>query len=139
MVLACGSTALLLSYLFQRKCQNGTIPAVPGYLVIGNLFDMMPSTLLSSLNRYQKQFGHIFTLRVLNRKFLHISDAHLCREVLLKRPRMFVRALDDMALRFKYLPYGQRRSDLGAGAQNCLPGVFQAQRDEHVEGSAGGV
>eukprot|EP00428_Durinskia_dybowskii_P061953 CAMPEP_0170377832 /NCGR_PEP_ID=MMETSP0117_2-20130122/12483_1 /TAXON_ID=400756 /ORGANISM="Durinskia baltica, Strain CSIRO CS-38" /LENGTH=472 /DNA_ID=CAMNT_0010633157 /DNA_START=273 /DNA_END=1691 /DNA_ORIENTATION=+ len=72
------------------------------------MFDMIPATFFENMAKHQEKYGKMFRLKMLSQKFLHISDAPLCREIFQKRPKLLVRGhvLDPMATSFNYLPYG---------------------------------
>jgi cytochrome P450 len=103
----CGG-ALLFYQLTKPKSKKGEVPYVAGYPVIDNLIDMLPDTMLERMDMHQKTYGSVFKMRMFSQKFIHFSDTQLCREVLQKRPKTFIRGrvLEDMALRLRYLPYG---------------------------------
>lgn len=69
---------------------------------------MGTDVILDKLFEYKDKYGHVFLLTALNRRMLHISDSKLCREVLLKRPKLLKRGtpLEGMAKTLGYLPFG---------------------------------
>ena len=101
----------IAAYVIYRALSSKKDPKVPkvsGFPVIGNMLDLLPETFLDRMIKRKEQYGNVFYLHMFFQKFIHISDTNLCREVLSKRPKTFVRGrvLNYMAETLHYLPYG---------------------------------
>lgn len=96
----------LMVYHTRRK--KSKIISIPGYPLIGNMFDMDVKVILDRLAHYKEVYGNVFHLQVFSHKFLHVSDPKLVREIMAKRPKVFKRgiALEAMANKLHYLPFG---------------------------------
>lgn len=77
--------------LLRRKRRGKILPGPVGYPVVGSLYDVIPSKILTNFARDMKIYGGIFELYVLSTRLVVISDPAIFREVMMKQPKILRR------------------------------------------------
>jgi hypothetical protein len=59
------------------------VPNPTGYPFLNNFFDLMPDSMLDSLEKYTKEYGKLFELYAFSQRIVVISDVDVCYEICL--------------------------------------------------------
>jgi cytochrome P450 len=87
-VLAGAALLALFYFLFARRSENeGIVPHHVGKIFFGSVFEMGIDGILTTMMNLTRRYGGIFTLNVLLKKYLVITDAALFREIQRKQPK----------------------------------------------------
>jgi cytochrome P450 len=77
------------SYLYDVK--HRLVKKVPGYPLIGNLFDFHSKRSYATLQRYPLEYGPFAEFYIATMHAILITDIDAAREVMLRRPKLFRR------------------------------------------------
>ena len=88
--LLCSAVVVLL--IFQEKGKGKkSITGPRGHPIIGNLIALSSENMLTSLQKYHKQYGYIFEMFVFSRRVIVIADIECIYDILLRRPKTYRR------------------------------------------------
>ena len=75
-----------------RKDKHPLLVSAPGYPIIGNILDFLPSVILKRTTELPKKYGDFIELYLMNTRVLFVSDVSVAQEVFRKRPKLYLRS-----------------------------------------------
>lgn len=75
----------------MKRNNNSPLVRAKGHPIFGNVSDFKSDKLLTTFQTFPTLYGSFIELYLLWKRFLLITDIHICREILSKRPKKFNR------------------------------------------------